>query len=268
MRIGRRRWRKTRTCVVSAAYRAGDFSAAADDFSRQRNADADYNRGNALARQGQYEKAIGAYDDALKIARNMPDALANKKAIEEWLKQQEKKQQQQDKQDKQGQKGKKDQQSSQSQSGDAAKSSDKSQQDKQADGQQRDQDQQDQQSHDAEQSNGKQSGSKSDKPESGTEKQSAQEQAKQRQAEQQAKQQFSKNMDQALKRNDQGKPTQPKPVRLGARESNKAPDEKQQAVEQWLQRVPDDPGGLLRRKFQLEYQQRHHVDALPQGDGQ
>jgi DNA sulfur modification protein DndC len=26
--------------------------------------------------------------------------------------------------------------------------------------------------------------------------------------------------------------------------------------EHWLRRVPDDPGGLLRRKFQLEYQRR------------
>ncbi|MFI4968593.1 MAG: hypothetical protein ACHP7D_00150, partial [Lysobacterales bacterium] len=32
--------------------------------------------------------------------------------------------------------------------------------------------------------------------------------------------------------------------------------EKKQALEHWLQRVPDDPGGLLRRKFQLEYQRR------------
>lgn len=32
--------------------------------------------------------------------------------------------------------------------------------------------------------------------------------------------------------------------------------EQRQAVEQWLQRVPDDPGGLLRRKFQLEYERR------------
>ncbi len=32
--------------------------------------------------------------------------------------------------------------------------------------------------------------------------------------------------------------------------------EQRQAVDQWLQRVPDDPGGLLRRKFQLEYERR------------
>jgi Ca-activated chloride channel family protein len=33
-------------------------------------------------------------------------------------------------------------------------------------------------------------------------------------------------------------------------------DEKQEALEQWLRRVPDDPGGLLRRKFQHETKQR------------
>jgi Ca-activated chloride channel family protein len=32
--------------------------------------------------------------------------------------------------------------------------------------------------------------------------------------------------------------------------------EERQAVEQWLRRIPDDPGGLLRRKFLLEYQRR------------
>ena len=38
-------------------------------------------------------------------------------------------------------------------------------------------------------------------------------------------------------------------------------DEHQEALEQWLRRVPDDPGGLLRRKFQYETNQR-----LRQGD--
>lgn len=33
-------------------------------------------------------------------------------------------------------------------------------------------------------------------------------------------------------------------------------DEQAQALEQWLRRVPDDPGGLLRRKFQYETNQR------------
>jgi Ca-activated chloride channel family protein len=32
--------------------------------------------------------------------------------------------------------------------------------------------------------------------------------------------------------------------------------EEQQALEQWLRRVPDDPGGLLRRKFRYQTMQR------------
>jgi Ca-activated chloride channel family protein len=36
-------------------------------------------------------------------------------------------------------------------------------------------------------------------------------------------------------------------------------------LRQALQRVPDDPGALLRRKFELEYQRRHG-DA-PDEDG-
>jgi len=30
-------------------------------------------------------------------------------------------------------------------------------------------------------------------------------------------------------------------------------DEQKQALEQWLRRVPDDPGGLLRNKFKYQY---------------
>jgi len=30
-------------------------------------------------------------------------------------------------------------------------------------------------------------------------------------------------------------------------------DEKQQANEQWLNRIPDDPAGLLKRKFKYQY---------------
>ena len=33
-------------------------------------------------------------------------------------------------------------------------------------------------------------------------------------------------------------------------------NEEKMAAEQWLRRIPDDPGGLLRRKFLYQYQQR------------
>ena len=38
-------------------------------------------------------------------------------------------------------------------------------------------------------------------------------------------------------------------------------DEEQQALQQWLRKVPDDPGGLLRRKFEMQFQ-----DRLKQGE--
>ena len=40
-------------------------------------------------------------------------------------------------------------------------------------------------------------------------------------------------------------------------------NEEKQATEQWLRRIPDDPGGLLRRKFLYQYQQRQHNDIMP-----
>jgi Ca-activated chloride channel family protein len=38
---------------------------------------------------------------------------------------------------------------------------------------------------------------------------------------------------------------------------NSITDEDAQATEQWLRRIPDDPGGLLRRKFLYQYQQQN-----------
>ena len=35
-------------------------------------------------------------------------------------------------------------------------------------------------------------------------------------------------------------------------------EEQRQALEQWLRRIPDDPGGLLRRKFALDHARRGH----------
>ena len=39
--------------------------------------------------------------------------------------------------------------------------------------------------------------------------------------------------------------------------------EEQQALEQWLRRVPDDPGGLLRRKFRYQTMQRLREGEKP-----
>lgn len=43
-------------------------------------------------------------------------------------------------------------------------------------------------------------------------------------------------------------------------------DEQQEALEQWMRRVPDDPAGLLRRKFQYETNQRMRRGEYPDRD--
>ena len=98
-----------------------------------------------------------------------------------------------------------------------------------------------------------------------------QEQAKAQQAEREADKDFGKEMNRQLQQGGAkpgDKKDEPKPVQLGAREGDKAQNEKDQAVEQWLQRVPDDPGGLLRRKFRLEYEIRKNGGRVPQDEGE
>ena len=53
-------------------------------------------------------------------------------------------------------------------------------------------------------------------------------------------------------------PGQPEPLQANQDQV----DEEKQATEQWLRRIPDDPGGLLRRKFLLQYQQGRR-DRVP-----
>jgi Ca-activated chloride channel homolog len=53
---------------------------------------------------------------------------------------------------------------------------------------------------------------------------------------------------------DEQDPEEGKPEPLQANEDQA--EEEKQATEQWLRRIPDDPGGLLRRKFLMQYQQK------------
>ncbi len=43
-----------------------------------------------------------------------------------------------------------------------------------------------------------------------------------------------------------------------AEQAPKPMDERQLARDQWLRRIPDDPGELLRRKFRYYYQRQNH----------
>ncbi|HET6784166.1 MAG TPA: tetratricopeptide repeat protein, partial [Pseudoxanthomonas sp.] len=64
------------------AYRKGDYSAAEQAFTGIDSSDAWYNQANALAKQGKYDEAIAAYDQALKRQPKMEDAIENRKVVD------------------------------------------------------------------------------------------------------------------------------------------------------------------------------------------
>ena len=134
----------------SAAYKAGNYDQAIDDYLGAETANAHYNRGNSLAKSGDLEGAIGAYNQALKQQPEMEDAAANRDLVEKLKEQQEESSEQQDQDQEKKDQDKKDQQDQQDQ--------DQNQQQEDGDPQpsdssdeQQEQDQQDQQPEETEQ---------------------------------------------------------------------------------------------------------------------
>ncbi|SDF05828.1 VWA domain-containing protein [Phytopseudomonas seleniipraecipitans] len=85
-----------------ALYEAGDYAAAAEQFALSDSAASLYNRGNALARSNELEAAVDAYERALEIDPQLPQAEKNKALVQQLLRQREQQQtQQQDQPDEQ-----------------------------------------------------------------------------------------------------------------------------------------------------------------------
>ena len=215
---------------AAAAYKNNNFETAQDLFNGT-DADSLYNRGNALAKAGKLPEAIEAYEQALQQSPKMEDATHNKKLVEDLLK----KQQEQEQQNQQ------EQQQNQEQSDNSEKQESNQQQEQNQQGEQ-----QDQQGEPPDQQQNQQPQESSDQNQQNNDQQSSeQENANEEkvQTEQKADPQSS---EQEQQRPEAG--VKPSEAELS--------DEEQQAVEQWLRRIPDDPGGLLRRKFQAEAQRR------------
>ncbi len=70
-----------------ALYEAGDYDAAARLFAQGNSAADHYNRGNALARSGELEAALDAYEQALERQPELQPALSNKALVEQLLQQ-------------------------------------------------------------------------------------------------------------------------------------------------------------------------------------
>lgn len=76
-----------------ALYEAANYSAAAERFARGDSAADHYNRGNALAKAGELEAALDAYEQALERQPELAAAQHNKALVEEALRQRENQQQ-------------------------------------------------------------------------------------------------------------------------------------------------------------------------------
>ncbi|MGD8339889.1 MAG: VWA domain-containing protein, partial [Gammaproteobacteria bacterium] len=79
--------------LAAARYRSGQYQESAAALTGIDTAEANYNRGNALARSGQLAEAIEAYDRALELAPDHEDAEFNRELVAELLEQQEQQQQ-------------------------------------------------------------------------------------------------------------------------------------------------------------------------------
>lgn len=242
----------------AAAYRAGDYADAAAAWQDTAGADAAYNLGNALAKQGHYQEAIAAYDRALKADPAHADAKANRQAVEDWLRKQPPPQQNpKDKQDKRGSgkgDGKDEGQPSNEKQGQGEQKPGEQKPGEQQSGSNGAPSQPSNASHDPA-GNGKDQQQGQNQAAPGEAKPpSAGEQAQQKAQAEQARQALRQQMDQALR---DGKPPQDGQHELGAIAADDPQAKLPADVRRALQRVPDDPGALLRRKFDLEYRQRH-----------
>lgn len=72
---------------ATAHYRAGHYEKAAKVWSHFQDANSQYNLGNALAHQGKWQEALNAYDQALAVNPNLSEAQFNRQLVEQQLKQ-------------------------------------------------------------------------------------------------------------------------------------------------------------------------------------
>ncbi len=267
-----------------AAYRKGDYKSAMSHWADLPGADAAYNRGNALARQGRYDEAIAEYDRALRLQPGMADAAQNRR-VAAIAREQRAQQQAQRKPDP---------------SGASSKDQGKDQQGKDQQG--KDQQGKDQQGKD-QQGKDQQGKDQQGKDQQGKDQQGKDQQGKGDRGATPAGAQGVQAKPQGAARSKSGAPPSaqsasppsgpPTPVDVAAqRRADAAQRERMQraqgairppavpggprpatapaanpatggrrlANEAWLRRVPDDPGGLLREKFKLEERRRRRED--------
>lgn len=224
----------------TAAYRTGDYEKAIEEFSRKDRPLANFNRGNSLAFAGRLEEALAAYEKVLAENPKHEDALFNHDLIEKILQEQQKKQQ-----NKKADKGKENEQG-------------KNKQDQQ----------QDSSKADAEQNEKSSQHSSAEKQDSGDPQSSSEEKNNDKKKSNEGEKNLNDKTDstEAKKNENEQKKNNKlaeKNIASGDEQELTADEQsRQQTLEQWLRKIPDDPGRLLRNKMQREYQRRGKQQIL------
>ncbi len=268
---------------ASAYYRAGQYEQALQQYSQFDSADALYNKGNTLANLQKFPQAIKAYEQALKQNPEFKDAKKNldyvKKLLEQQKQQSGQNNQKQQDQNNQSQQNNSQQNQQQDQSGN--KQDSQSDKESGSDGQKQEQEQQNDTGKNQDKSENSESESDSEQQSSQQDQDKSQEQKdpsseQQQQAAQNAQQDNSDQQSQQAKQpdskeeiekareqaaqaaqtqedqseeHDQDKEQHNEQAQAPADLMSQLSQEEQQSMKQWLQRIPDNPGELLRIKF-------------------
>lgn len=280
-----------------AQHEAGNYRDAIETGKALRDGAGHYNLGNSLARAGRLDEALAAYDEALKLNPDDQDAKYNRQLIQKLRegknKEQQKDQtgnandqQQQNKGQKQGQSdGGKEQErqdkqpgnssDQQQQNGEKGQQDDSKQQSQQPDSAAEQQENQ-QKQEEPQQKSGKEEDGRGSQQEQSIPVQEKQEQEKENKQGQQDKQEgqapqtgpqqlLTPQQQMAEAKGGDGRPAEESnpAVLFPDNQEQNVPEKKDLILEQWLRQVPDDPSGLLRRKFMLEHQRRQHERNQP-----
>jgi Ca-activated chloride channel family protein len=211
------RWRAV------ANFRAGDYGNSAAGFGELDDSESLYNLGNALAKMGEFEAAIAAYDEVIDADPDNEDALYNRDLLQDMLEQQQ-----------DSQSGDQGNQENASDSGGGAQQSEGASQSDQA----------------GQEGEAGDPGAEGEQGESSVRDEEAASQEDLEAMQQELERAAQEAQQQAAEAQEQQGVTQEEA------EAMRRAQEQQQAMEQWLRRIPDDPGGLLRRKFRYQYQRQ------------
>ena len=221
---------------AEALDRSGQHSEAAALLAQQKTPHSDYNRGNALARSGALREAIQAYDLALAQDPDLEQARTNRDIVQKMLKQQKRKPNSPEQKKKQNQK-----QRSQEPGPDKQKSPPPEKTAEQPDAG----------------SPSLPDGSNDDSPAGNSQQSPEQKQITGKPAEQESQTRPAQpeNPD-SHQRPDAEKNS---PLNRHNQKHQSLPDPVSQQHDAWLRRIPDDPGGLLRRKFKKQQEENRSL---------